>query len=133
MDLENLKNNPEQIKLLINLLSSLLPEDKPVKKAATKKTKNSNNNPTVSKIKTVRGKTKASGNNKFDSMPERNAHKEDVEIDKKLIRYPPTERSRPVSLVSLRCRCCGKTEKVNPGLVLEADRYKCNKCSISAG
>jgi len=122
MDLNNL--NPEQIKSLIGLLSALLPTEE-------KHESDVPNKPT--KLKTARSRTKGSSTNKFDKMPERNSHKADVEIDKKLIKYPPTERSRHFQYIEVKCRCCGKTEKVSPALVMEKDRYKCNKCSISAG
>jgi hypothetical protein len=36
--------------------------------------------------------------------------------------------------VEVRCRICGKTEKVSPGIVPpERDRFKCNTCCCSAG
>jgi hypothetical protein len=138
MDLEHLKNNPEQIKLLIDVLSSLLPSQEVVDTTTTKSRKKTKKSQpklpeSESKIRTARGKTRGSGVNKFDAMPERNSHKEDTLIDKKLSKFPPTERSRHFEYVTLQCRCCGKKEKVNPGLVIEKDRYKCNKCSISAG
>ena len=139
MDLEDIKNNPDQIKLLISVLSSLLPQDSesPSPKITKKRSKN-NKTPMVveepvSKIRTARGKAKGSGINKFDTMSERNAHKEDILIDKKLSKFPPTERSRQFEYATIQCRCCGKKEKVNPVLVADRDRYKCNKCSISAG
>lgn len=136
MDLDSLKNNPEQIKLLISVLSSLLPsettEDKPQPKAKKKKQK-APEPTTNSAIRTARGKAQGSGSNKFDSMTERNLHKEDTLIDKKLSKFPPTERTRQFEYIQVQCRCCGKKEMANPGLLLEPDRYKCNKCSISAG
>jgi hypothetical protein len=132
MDLNDLKNNPEQIKNLIDILSSLLPDNdsKPkVKKQTPKKTNTSR----PSAIKTNKSKAKSDGINIFDSMREKDAHKEDTEIDKKLNRYPPTERARPIEQIAVQCRCCGRKEKINRGLLIEKDRYKCNKCSISAG
>jgi len=133
MDLNDLKNNPEQIKNLIDILSSLLPDSdvKPKTKAKKKTTKKTN--PGSSAIKTNRSKARSDGINMFDSMREKNSHKEDIEIDKKLNRYPPTERARPIEQIAVQCRCCGKKEKINRGLLIEKDRYKCNKCSISAG
>lgn len=71
--------------------------------------------------------------NLFENMPESRMHKDDVEIDKKLNRLPPTQRSRSFVPITISCRVCGKKEKVNPILVESADRYKCNKCSVSAG
>jgi lysyl-tRNA synthetase class I len=71
--------------------------------------------------------------NLFDNMAESSMHKDDVEIDKRLRVQPPTQRSRNYKPLQVMCRVCGKTEKVNPGLVESVERYKCNKCSTSAG
>jgi lysyl-tRNA synthetase class I len=123
-------SNPEVIKQLIASLQTLLPpEDKPKEK---KPAKNSHN---------IKTKTTKSGRqnteeatNKFLDMPEKNMHKSDSKIDKKLNRYPPTPRNRPYQSIEVRCRSCGKTESVNPKILPEsADRYKCNKCSSSPG
>jgi hypothetical protein len=63
--------------------------------------------------------------NKFDMMFEKNMHKEDVEIDKKLAKHPPSARSREFTPVEVTCRVCGKTEEVNPSLIYDApNRYK---------
>lgn len=142
MELDDLKNNPEQIKLLISVLSSLLPSEQldnanstpstPTKKTK-KTTKQKTNDAPTSSIRTARGKARGSGSNKFDAMSERNLHKEDTLIDKKLSKFPPTERTRQFEYIQVQCRCCGRKETVNPGLLLEIDRYKCNKCAISAG
>lgn len=125
MDLENLKNNPEQLRNLIEILSSLLPEVEDSKTQDYSKSKNS--------IKTNKLKAKGSSVNLFDKMSEKNLHKEDIEIDKKLSKSLPTERNREFSHVELVCRCCGRKEKCNPTIVLDKTRYKCNKCSTSAG
>ncbi len=124
MDLENLKNNPEQLRGLIELLSSLLPE-----------TNNNDDNHVApsNNIKTNKSKAKGSNVNLFDKMSERNLHKDDVAIDQKLAKIPPTERNREFSYIELVCRCCGRKEKCNPALVLDKNRYKCNKCSTAAG
>lgn len=72
--------------------------------------------------------------NLFDEMPERNMHKSDTAIDKKLNQHPPTPRSRKFSTVSVVCRICGKKENMAPSLVPEdISRYKCNKCCGSQG
>lgn len=71
--------------------------------------------------------------NKFLQMREASMHKEDTEIDKKLSKVPPTQRSRQFEYVQVRCRVCGKEEKVIPALAEARDRYKCNKCSTSPG
>ena len=43
---------------------------------------------------------------------------------------------RPSGRIEVRCRSCGKIEKVSPALVVKDEdgyRYKCNKCSCSPG
>ena len=45
-------------------------------------------------------------------------------------------KRRPSGRIEVRCRSCGKTEKVSPVLVIKDEdgfRYKCNKCSCSPG
>lgn len=123
MDLNSLGNNPEQIKQLIGLLQSLLPQDtidsdKPIK---TKRT-------TKKKIKKTKQEVSS---NKFLDMPEANMHKDDLAIDKKLAKFPPTPRSRKFTSIEVRCRSCGKTEQINPVLVHDKERYKCNRCSAA--
>lgn len=72
--------------------------------------------------------------NKFDSMPEKNMHKQDTIIDKKLWGdNKPTERTRSFQTVSVRCRICGKSEDINPSLIDSVERYKCNKCATVSG
>lgn len=72
--------------------------------------------------------------NKFDDMREKNLHKEDVEIDKVLSRYPPTNRSREFSMIDVSCRVCGRKEQINPALLYDTpNRYKCNRCSKEPG
>lgn len=128
MDLEELKNNPEQIKLLINVLQSLLPDSgvekqKPKIKRTKKPPKNN------------KSKTKDNDDtNKFLTMGIKDLHKEDSLIDKALRKFPPTPRNRSFRPVSVVCRSCGKKETISPSLVYESpDRYKCNKCSTNAG
>lgn len=125
MDLENLKNNPDQVRMLIDMLSSLLPDQNSESEEVTAKPKNN--------IKTNKSKAKGSSINLFDRMSEKNLHKEDIAIDQKLSKNPPTERNRQFSYIELVCRCCGRKEKCNPALVIDKTRYKCNKCSTSAG
>ena len=124
------------------MLSSLLPEGdqesapakesksvrpkKPAKKERT-------NNFDGTTVKTKKSKSRSSGVNYFDSMPEKNAHQEDIAIDKKLSRYPPTSRRKEIVMVQVQCRSCGKREKVSPSMILDQERYKCNKCSSTAG
>ena len=45
-------------------------------------------------------------------------------------------KRRPSGRIEVRCRSCGKIEKVSPALVVKDEdgyRYKCNKCSCSPG
>ena len=136
MDLNDLLKNPDQIKTLISVLQTLVDstegqtdhsEDEPKPKKTKERTKG-----TTASIK----KTKQSSGreNKFLSMPEKNLHKEDIEIDRKLHKLPPTPRSRKFNSIRVTCRVCGKTESINPSyMTTERDRYKCNKCSGAAG
>jgi hypothetical protein len=71
--------------------------------------------------------------NKFDVMQEKNMHKDDLQIDKVLSKYAPTSRSREFNSINVVCRVCGKKEDINPGLIYDAGRYKCNKCSTISG
>lgn len=72
--------------------------------------------------------------NRFESMPERNMHKDDTRIDKILSQYSPTQRTREFNVIDVVCRVCGKKESINASLVYDAgNRYKCNKCSRVPG
>lgn len=126
MDLNQITQNPEQIKQLITLLQSLLPTDKdeaiPVPQQVSETTTSKNNNSSHNKT-----------NNKFLSMPEMNMHKEDTELDKKLAKHAPVARVREYDPVTVLCRVCGKKETISPSLIESVSRYKCNKCSSSAG
>jgi hypothetical protein len=129
MDLNELMKNPEQIKSLIQVLQTLLPQ-------ATGDTETENTEEEFSApIKTRGSKTRPKqAKNKFNDMPEHNMHKEDVAIDKKLAKFPPVSRARQFEMVDVKCRVCGRTETVSPSLVFEGlERYKCNNCSTSAG
>jgi hypothetical protein len=120
----------DDIQQLITLLQKLVinnsdnSTDEPVvKKTRKPKTKNKNTSqPTKKKFI-----------NKFNDMPEMNMFKEDVAIDKKLQKGPPTPRNRPFSFVKVQCRVCGKSDEVPETLVETIDRYKCNKCATGAG
>ncbi len=123
--------SPQEIKQLIQMLQQMLPKEDVVKNKSTEP-----DDFVESKIRTksIRSDKINNRENKFLDMPERNMHKSDSAIDKKLCINPPTPRNRKFSAVKVRCRICGKEEKVNPAIVPEpADRYKCNKCSTSAG
>lgn len=117
----------EDIKQLIAILQKGLTSDElensepmPVKKTrrSTPKTKTA---------------AKPKSKNKFDSMPEFNMCKEDLEFDRKVRKPIPSARLRDFEPIKVRCRVCGKNEKVAPDLVESIERYKCNKCSTGAG
>jgi hypothetical protein len=146
MDPKELLNNPEQIKNLILLLQSMLPNTEDRTPTANKKSKKksiksqdqeieetpSNFN---TKIKTKNKRSpQPSTVNKFEKMSEFSMHKDDREVDKKLSKHPPVARTRDFEPVSVVCRICGKKEDVSPALVYEGpSRYKCNNCSTQAG
>lgn len=132
---------PEKIRALISILQSMLEpsenaeelDDEPTPVKTKVKTK----------VKASASKKRGSANtkktqpkfiNKFDSMPEKNLHKDDVAIDKKLCNKPPVPRNRSFEFVDATCRICHKTESINPAILTDSlDRYKCNKCSTSPG
>ena len=69
--------------------------------------------------------------NLFLDMPEFNDHKEDVEIDKKLSRTPPTPRNRKTNLVQVVCMACNKPQTVAASLIpVDKSRYLCNDCQV---
>jgi hypothetical protein len=77
---------------------------------------------------------KSQSSNRFDLMMEKNLHKEDLEVDKLLSKYPPTIRSREFTPVEVKCRVCGTEDSINPALMNDApNRYKCNRCSKEPG
>lgn len=122
---------PEKIQALISILQSMLvpgeqaqTETEIFPESKTVKTKRNNKKQTNNKKQST---------NKFDSMPEMRMHKEDISVDKKLSVHPPVPRARPFELITVQCRVCGKKEDINPILLSDYDRYKCNKCSSSAG
>ncbi len=133
MDLNELKNNPEQVEQLISILQSLIADDSTDKKPVTKKKTTKKK---ITKKKATR-KTKPStkSTNKFEDMPEFRMFKTDVKIDKQLSKNPPVARMREIAdMVTARCRVCGKDELVSPQLLFDGpSRYKCNNCSTSAG
>lgn len=124
-----LEYNPKQIEQLIQILQDLLPKE-------DKENDQEPDEEEESKIKTksIRSDKISKRKNKFLDMPEKDMHKADVAIDKKLSNGQPTPRNRKFRPVDVICRTCGKKEKVNPAIVPEPkDRYKCNKCSTSTG
>ena len=112
MDIEQLKKNPEKIKELIMLLSSLIETE------------------TITEVKQKDQEEEMDDSswNKFNSMSIKNMYQSDIEIDKKLSNNTPTERNRRSSKMQVTCRSCNKTEEVSSSCVLTPDRYKCNKC-----
>lgn len=116
----------DDIKQLIAILQKGLTDDDIVE--TPKRTTRKNNKPKTN-TKTQKSKFK----NKFETMMESQMHKDDVEIDRKLRKLPPTQRARNYKPLKVRCRVCGKEELTNPSLVESTERYKCNKCSTSAG
>lgn len=93
---------------------------------------NTTDSPTTKKRKTKKTTTKT--NNKFVEMGFDRLHKDDIAIDKALKKGPPTPRRRRLDQLDVRCRVCGKTEKINSSLLFESpDRYKCNRCCSSPG
>ena len=137
---EDILKDPDQIKQLIGMLSSLLPKEdeesgaktKPRKKRAKKKTAKT----TTSRrntTKTARKNTKGTIN-KFVDMPESQMFKENPNVAKKLYQQPPMKRRSSKRKISVTCRICGKREEISSGLLHgDADRYKCNKCCSNAG
>jgi len=118
---------PDQIQAMITMLQNMLPKTEAKKEENFVQTGGIKN-----KKRKLDNKEKSI--NKFNSMPEKNLHKDDTLIDKKLSTQPPVPRSRQFSLIKVVCRVCGKREEVSPGLIQDSvDRYKCNKCSTSAG
>jgi hypothetical protein len=127
MDLNDLTKNPDQLKSLITLLQSMLPSDD----------SNITSEKQSSPIKTRgRRKTKAGeqSSNKFLQMSEKDMHKDDISVDKKLSKFPPVARSRSFHMIDVTCRVCGRKETISPSLLFEApERYKCNNCATQAG
>lgn len=117
----------DDIKALIAILQKGLTnedaEETPAPKAKSK---------TVKKTTEPKAKKKKSIN-RFESMAEFNMCKEDVEIDRKIKKPPPSIRNRQFDFVKVQCRVCGKQEKVAPALIESIERYKCNKCATGAG
>lgn len=129
--MDNPQLDPSQIQQMITLLQSMLQtsgvdtnkneEEFSIKQKSTKERRSKKKN------------KQTQSSNKFLDMPEMHMHKEDVAIDKKLIVKPPVPRTRKFEFIEAICTVCGKRDKVSPVLVQSRDRYKCNKCSTSAG
>lgn len=117
----------DDIKALIAILQKGLSNDDDTQSEAVapRKTRAKSSKPTQTKPK--------KSTNKFDKMAEFNMCKEDVEIDRKIRKPPPSARNREFDFVKVQCRVCGKKDKVAPSLIESIERYKCNKCATGAG
>ena len=128
--------SPEQIEQMISMLKQMLDNGTTTSKPKNNKKPSAPKKPNLEKsaIRTKKTSVRSSeSHNRFEDMPEKAMHKEDIEIDKKLHVQPPVPRHRKSTLISVQCRTCGRKEKVSRGLVMSEERYKCNKCSISPG
>lgn len=128
--------NNEDIKQLIAILQRGLTSDEVIENTKVESeqpaTKRKNKKANTQKKKA--GDQGSTSYNKFDNMPEHSMHRDDSRVDKLLIKYPPTQRSREFEYIDVVCRVCGRKDSVNPVLVHEApNRYKCNKCAKVPG
>lgn len=120
----------DDIKALIAILQKGLTNEEIDESSSKSKRKTTPK--TASKASTQKKKGRK---NKFDNMPEFNMCKEDIEIDKKIKKPPPSLRNRPFDPIKVQCRVCGKKDKVAPSILgsMEVERYKCNNCATGAG
>ena len=131
-DLNELKN------MLSGLVEEIIDEklDKITTKHEQKKEKKQ-------KYRRRKQKERESGSFDVDSLDLTAAEKKELaqasKSDKKNNVHLQRERMikrRPSGRIEVRCRSCGKIEKVSPALVVKDEdgyRYKCNKCSCSPG
>jgi hypothetical protein len=124
-DLNNL------VTLLGKLVEKLGDSDKKPVEEQQKTTNKKQSKKRTPSLKTK--KQKENFYNKFCDMAESKMHKSDTEIDKKLNRFPPSERTRKYIPVNVVCRVCGRRDQINPSLVDSIERYKCNKCARIPG
>jgi hypothetical protein len=126
---DDLMKNPEQLKQMISLLSTMLEQAESTETEEFQQKQQKRVTP-----KRRGRKPKGTSVNKFDQMSEASMYRDDPDIAKKLYSKPPMQRRPKKSLVDVRCRMCGKQESVSASLIHGGlDRYKCNKCSSSAG
>lgn len=128
--------DPEKIQAMISILQSMLAPDNNQNNNIKETTQPAETAVVPQNNFSTKSKTNFSGHyNKFDTMSEKNMHREDIIVDQKLRTQPPVPRNRTYSPVSVVCRVCGKKENVNPQVLTgsELDRYKCNRCSSSSG
>ena len=131
-DLNELKN------MLSGLVEEIIDEklDKMTTKHEQKKEKKQ-------KYRRRKQKEKESGSFDVDSLDLTASEKKELaqasKSDKKNNVHLERERvikRRPSGKIEVRCRTCGKIEKVSPVLLVKDEdgyRYKCNKCSCSPG
>ena len=131
-DLNELKN------MLSGLVEEIIDEklDKMTTKHEQKKEKKQ-------KYRRRKQKEKESGSFDVDSLDLTASEKKELaqasKSDKKNNVHLERERMikrRPSGKIEVRCRTCGKIEKVSPVLLVKDEdgyRYKCNKCSCSPG
>ena len=131
-DLNELKN------MLSGLVEEIIDEklDKITTKHEQKKEKKQ-------KYRRRKQKEKESGSFDVDSLDLTASEKKELaqasKSDKKNNVHLERERMikrRPSGKMEVRCRTCGKIEKVSPALLVKDEdgyRYKCNKCSCSPG
>ena len=131
-DLNELKN------MLSGLVEEIIDEklDKITTKHEQKKEKKQ-------KYRRRKQKEKESGSFDVDSLDLTASEKKELaqasKSDKKNNVHLERERMikrRPSGKIEVRCRTCGKIEKVSPALLVKDEdgyRYKCNRCSCSPG
>jgi hypothetical protein len=118
VDISKIKNNPKLLAAILELIQNAEADSKPAPKTRGRKPK----------AQTAKGRK-----NLFDTMPEKNLHKDDTKIDKVLLKgKKPSPRRDTVELITIKCRSCGDKVQVNPDFVFDAKRYKCNDCSSNA-
>lgn len=129
--------SPEQIENMIKLLQAMLPVSENKTEKANKDKQDKEEDEDIhynSPIKTKETKVKKiKKENLFNKMIEKNMHKQDITIDKKLNIKPPVPRNREFNMAQVVCRVCGKQENIAASLIQDRSRYKCNRCSSSPG
>lgn len=129
-DINDLLKNPDQLKQIIGVLSTLLDAANQSEPSQETKTKPKRKTKSINQ----REKPKTQRENKFLDMPEAKMHKEDPEIVAKLYKQPPIARTRKSHMVKAKCRVCGREETIQAGLLYGGiERFKCNKCSTTPG
>ena len=139
--------SPEQIEELQSLLqkSSVTSRDTKKKKRRGKRRRKRREaaKPREEQQKSSLQQAKAPGDEDFLeglrlTVEEKKQLEEASKSDKEMGAHEPRERPVKVNKgdnrIEMRCRVCGKAERVSPGLVPpEKDRFKCNSCCCSAG